>query len=76
MKMQKYYVLPKDKLGQRMVLDGHKMQPTDMSGVQIVELPKGDYLTVISRGKEYPAYKIARAIAIGQIEIKDVKGLL
>lgn len=67
----KYYVMPKNALGQRTVIS--KGIPTDMTGVDVVDLPKGDYLTVISKGKEYPAFKIALAIASGQIKIEDVK---
>jgi len=46
-----------------------------MTGVDMVELPKGDYLTVISRGKEFHATKVARAVVAGQIKIEDIKGL-
>lgn len=68
----RYYVTPKDALGYRHTM---KDQPVNMTGVDIVDLPAGDYLTVISRGKEYPAHKIALAIAAGQIKIDDVKGV-
>ena len=69
----KYYVMPKDTLGDRQVLKAHNGTPTDMTGVDIIDLPPGDYLTIISRGKEYPASKVARAIAYGQIKIEDVR---
>lgn len=39
---------------------------------QTIELPDGRYLKVISRDKSYPADKIAKAIAVGQIDISDV----
>jgi len=72
--MQKYYIMPKDALGQRMVIDGRQGRPINIDGVQEIELPNGDYLTVISKGKKYPAHKIALAVALGQIKKDDVRG--
>lgn len=69
----KYYVCKRNELGQRQVITDKQGTPTDMTGVDVVELPKGDYLTVISRGKEFPAHKIALAVAAGQIKIEDVR---
>jgi hypothetical protein len=68
--MTTYYVTPKDELGYRHTL---KAPLVDMTGVDIIDLPSGDYLTVISRGKEYPASKIALAVAAGQIALDDIK---
>ena len=68
-----YYVTPKDAIGQRHAIKETEGKPVNMTGVDIVNLPNGDYLTVISRGKEYPAYKVALAIAAGQIKIEDIK---
>lgn len=70
----KYYVMPKDAVGERQVISEKDGTPTDMTGVDMVDLPKGDYLTVISRGKEFHATKVARAVVAGQIKIEDVKG--
>ncbi len=69
----KYYVMPKNEAGQRQVIAEAKGMPVNMFGVDVVDLPAGDYLTVISRGKEYPAYKVALAIASGQIAKEDVR---
>lgn len=69
----KYYVMPQNELGQIQVIAETQGTPADMTGVNVIELPKGDYLTVISRGKEFPAHKIASAIAAGQIKIEDVR---
>ncbi len=69
----KYYVTPKDAIGQRHAIKETDGKPINMTGVDIVDLPDGDYLTVISKGKEYPAYKVALAIAAGQIKTEDVK---
>ena len=69
----KYYVMPKNHLGLRPVMSAAIGTPSNMDGVDIVELPNGKYLTVISKGKEYPAERIAAAIAVGQIKIDDVK---
>lgn len=69
----RYYVMPKNEIGQRQVINERQGQPVDMTGVTVVELPTGDYLTVIPKSKEYPAYKIALAIAAGQIKIDDIK---
>jgi len=70
----RYYVMPKNEIGQRTVINERQGQPVDMTGVTVVDLPAGDYLTVISKGKEYPSYKIALAIAAGQIKSEDVGG--
>lgn len=67
----KYYVMPKNEIGQQTVIS--KGIPCNMDGVIVVELPKGDYLKVISKGKEYPAYKIALAISHNQIKIEDIE---
>jgi hypothetical protein len=69
----KYYVCKKDQLGNRMVISEKQGVPVDMSGVDVVDLPAGDYLTVISKEKEFPADKVAKAIAAGQIKIEDVR---
>jgi hypothetical protein len=69
----RYYVIRENEIGQRTVISDNQGRPVDMAGVDIIDLPNGDYLTVVSRGKEYPAYKIALAIATGQIKIDDVK---
>lgn len=69
----RYYVMPKNEIGQRTVINERQGQPIDMTGVAIIDLPSGDYLTVISKGKEYPAYKISLAVIAGQIKIEDVK---
>ena len=66
----KYYVMPKNAVGEMTVL---KDSPKNIEGVTIIDLPAGAYLTVISKGKEFPAEKVARAIACGQIKIEDVK---
>lgn len=69
----KYYVLPENALGYRQVINETQGVPVDMTGIDIVDLPNGAYLTVISKGKEYPSHKIANAIAAGQVNIDDVK---
>jgi hypothetical protein len=70
--MKKYYVMPADASGNRQCIDSGV--PVDMTGVKIVELPNNDgYLKVISRNKYYEAYKVAKAIVAGQINIEDVE---
>jgi len=72
--MTKYYVFPPNALGQRDVMPEYKGNPAHMDGVDIIELPanKGT-VHVISRGRDYPDYKVALAIAAGQINIEDVR---
>jgi len=69
----KYYVMPKNEIGERSAISEKQGQPVNMTGVTTIDLPSGDYLSVISKGKEYPASKVALAIAAGQIKIEDVK---
>jgi hypothetical protein len=71
--MTKYYVMAKDALGQRAVISDRQGRPADMTGVDVVDLPAGDYLTVISKGREFPASKVARAVVAGQIAIDDIR---
>lgn len=69
----KYYVMPKDAAGQRTVVNGKTGTPTNLDGVTVIELPTNTgWLTVISKGKAYPDYKVALAVAAGQIKIDDV----
>ena len=65
--MKKYYVMPTNTV----LKEWEK--PFDMTGVIEVDLPNGDYLEVTPRNKKYPAYKVALAIARGQINIEDVR---
>jgi len=71
----KFYILPENKLGERTVM-GNGLTPTNMDGVDIVELncqDEDDFFAVAGReGKEYPAYKIAKAINSGQIKKEDI----
>ena len=69
----KYYVMPAKPVNERVVISEKEGMPTDLEGVDIVDLPKGDYLHVISKGKSYHATKVARAVAAGQIDIADVQ---
>ncbi len=73
--MSRYYVMARALTGQRQVISARQGRPVDMTGVDVVDLPDGDYLTVISMGKEYPAYKVALAVVAGQININDIKGV-
>jgi len=70
--MTRHYVMPADALGQRAVITSPG-QPVDMTGVNVVELPSGDWLRVKGRDKEYPASNVARAIVAGQILLTDVE---
>ncbi len=67
------YVMPKDAQGDQQVLNN----PVHKEGTTKVEIPYVqsilcDTLHVISRDKNYPAFKVAKAIAAGQIEVDDV----
>ena len=66
--------MPKNAMGDRQVISAKQGIPTNMEGVNTVDLPDGDYLTIISKSKEYPAHKIAKAIVAGQINLNDIKG--
>lgn len=51
-----------------------KMNPTKQ--IITVELPQNNGLIrVISKGKEYPDYKVALAVAAGQIKVENLKGV-
>ncbi len=69
----KYYVTKTD-LGQYTTIKETEGKPVDMSKFVTVELPANNgTLTVISKGKAYPDYKVAQAIVAGQIKLEDVK---
>ena len=67
------YVMPADALGQAVLNN-----PVHKEGTTKIEIPyvgniEQDTLHVISKNKDYPAYKVALAIAAGQIKIEDVR---
>lgn len=69
----KYYVMAPDALGHRAVVCERDGVPTNLQGSQTVELPHNTgILTVVSRGKSYPDYKVALAVAMRQIPLEDV----
>jgi len=71
----KYHVMPKNAVGETAVITERQGVPTDMTDVITVDLPDNNgWLTIISKGKEYPAHKVALAVAMGQISLTDVKG--
>lgn len=70
------YLMPKDALGQVVVLKN----PVHKENTTTVEIPyvrniEQDFLHVISRNKDYPAFKVAKTIAAGQITINDVESV-
>lgn len=70
----KWYVMPKDALGQRCAISEQEGKPVNMDGVDIVELPSAAkfYKVKTRNGKEYAACKIAKAIAAGQLTLLDL----
>jgi hypothetical protein len=70
----KYYVT-KTELGEYTHINETEGRPVNMSKFLTIELPpsRNGMLTVISRGRDYPDYKVAYAVAAGQIKLEDVK---
>ena len=68
------YVMPKNALGECQVCNNpvHKVNATAVEIPYVSNIEQG-FLHVISRNKNYPAYKVAKAIAAGQIKIDDVR---
>jgi hypothetical protein len=72
--MAKYYVMPKNAAGERLTLsEDRDGRPVDMTGVDVVELPKGNYFRVAGRGdKPISVLRVAKAVLAGQISISDL----
>ena len=70
----KYYIMPENASGNREVIPESIGIPSTLEGVQIINLPpalKG-WLGVAGKKKLYPDYKVALAVAAGQIQGSDV----
>lgn len=66
MENKKYYVMPCNQ-----VIDNGS--PVDMTGVVVVELPAtAAYCRIQGKDKMYPCYKVALAIARGQITVDKI----
>ncbi len=71
--MTRYYVMPRDAAGQRVVIPGPEGQPVNMTGVDVVDLPHGDWFRIAGKGQNpYPALRVARAVLAGQVSVDDL----
>ncbi len=69
--MKKYYVMPKNEIGDQPVIPSSTGMPVDMTGVTIVELPDNNGWFFL-KNKNYPDLRVARALAAGQITLADI----
>lgn len=63
-----HYVMPN-----KQVINGKNERPANMDGVVQVILPDWPTLFITSKEKEYPTYKVALALAGGQIKLDDIQ---